>query len=76
MPVRANTEEVKEKGLSLEFIGGMVLFFDILILFFLPAGLKLGYKTAFLAVMSVVAAAGVVLIACGFMMRARANRSS
>jgi DMSO reductase anchor subunit len=71
-----STEEVREKGLSLEIIGGMVLFFDVLILFFLPAGLKLGHKTVFLAVMAAVAVIGAVLIAYGLLVRAGANRST
>jgi hypothetical protein len=75
MPARS-TDEVKEKGLSLEIIGGMVLFFDVLILFFLPAGLKLGQKTVFLAVMAAIAVVGAALIAYGLLVRAGANRST
>jgi Na+-driven multidrug efflux pump len=72
----ANTEETREKGLSLEVIGGMVLFFDVLILFFLPAGLKLGHKSVFLAIMTAMAVLGIVLIAYGLVVRSRADRSA
>lgn len=74
MSVRArvrNTEEVKEKGLSLEVIGGMVWFFDFLILFFLPAGAKLGHRAAFLTVMAALFVLGAALYAGGWVMRAR-----
>ncbi len=70
----ANSEQVRERGLSLEIIGGIVLFFDILILFFLPAGVKLGQKSEFLAIMAAVAMVGVVLIVWGVTMRLRADR--
>ena len=71
MPVRADVEEVREKGLSLEVIGGMLWFFDFLILFFLPAGLKLGHKTAFLTLMVALGVLGLALFVSGLVIRAR-----
>ncbi len=71
MPVQANAEEVRDKGLSLEVIGGMIWFFDFLILFFLPAGIKLGHKTTFLVVMGALAAVGLVLFISGIVIRSR-----
>jgi len=68
-----DVEVVREKGLSLEVIGGMVWFFDFLILFFLPAGLKLGHKTGFVAVMAALFLLGAALIVSGYVMRARAR---
>ncbi len=68
-----NIEVVKEKGLSLEVIGGMVWFFDFLILFFLPAGIRLGHKTGFAVVMSALFLLGAALIGSGYVMRARAR---
>jgi hypothetical protein len=73
--VRADVEEVREKGLSLEVIGGMLWFFDFLILFFLPAGLKLGHKTAFLTLMIALGVLGLVLFVSGLVIRARAERN-
>jgi hypothetical protein len=63
--------EVREKGISLEVIGGMIWFFDFLILFFLPAGLKLGHKTGFAVVMIALAALGLALVVSGIVIRAR-----
>ncbi len=73
MSVHTDIEEVREKGLSLEVIGGMVWFFDFLILFFLPAGLKLGHKTAFAALMGGLFVLGLALIAGGLLIRAKAD---
>lgn len=73
MAGRADAYEVREKGLSLEVIGGMIWFFDFLILFFLPAGLKLGHKSAFAVLMTVLAATGLVLIVSGYVIRAKAE---
>ena len=73
MPVHADVEEVREKGLSLEVIGGMIWFFDFLILFFLPAGLKLGHKTGFAALMIGLGVLGLVFIVCGIVIRRRAE---
>ena len=66
-------EEVREKGLGLEVVGGMVWFFDFLILFFLPAGLRLGHKTAFVIIMVALFVLGAVLLVSGYTMRARAS---
>ena len=68
-----DTEQSREKGLSLLVIGGMILFFDVLILFFLPAALKLGHKTAFIALMGPLAVVGLVLIVSGYIIRARSE---
>ena len=65
----ASTDDKRETGLSLEVIGGMVLFFDFLILFFLPAGLKHGHQTGFAVVMIGLAVIGLVLIGAGIHMR-------
>ena len=75
MAVHADAEEVREKGLSLEVIGGMLWFFDFLILFFLPAGLKLGHKAAFLTLMIALGLLGLVLFVSGVVIRARAERT-
>jgi hypothetical protein len=69
----ADVEQVREKGLSLLVIGGMIWFFDFLILFFLPAGLKLGHKTAFVTLMVALAVVGLALFVSGLVIRARAE---
>ncbi len=68
-----DVEEVREEGLSLEVIGGMVWFFDFLILFFLPAGIKLGHRAAFLTVMAALFVLGAALYVSGWVMRARSQ---
>ncbi len=64
-------ERAREQGLSLEVIGGMVWFFDFLILFFLPAGIKLGHRTAFLTVMAALFVIGAALFVTGVTVRKR-----
>ena len=71
--MQPDREQVRERGLSLEVIGGMVWFFDFLILFFLPAGLRLGYQTVFAVVMGALFVLGAALIASGYAMRVRAS---
>ena len=73
MTVHASVEEKRETGLSLELIGGMVLFFDFLVLFFLPAGLKLGQRVGFSAVLIIVAFVAFGLVVWGHVVRARAD---
>jgi hypothetical protein len=73
--VQTDVEQVREKGLSLEVIGGMIWFFDFLILFFLPAGLRLGHKSGFVVIMIALALLGLVLIVSGYVIRARAESS-
>ena len=74
MPAHSSTEERKETGLSLELIGGMVLFFDFLVLFFFPAGLKWGQGAGFSAILIVVAFVSLAIVVCGHVIRRRAER--
>ena len=74
MTVHPSAEEKKETGLSLELIGGMVLFFDFLVLFFLPAGLKIGQRVGFSAVLVIVACVAFGLVVWGHVVRVRAER--
>jgi hypothetical protein len=74
MPVETSLEEKQETGLSLELIGGIVLFFDFLVLFFLPAGLKLGQQSGFASVLGLVALAAFALVVWGHVLRVRADR--
>lgn len=74
MSVEVDVEEKKETGLSLELIGGIVLFSDFLVLFFLPAGLKLGQHVGFGIVIGVVAVVAFAVILCGHAVRVRAER--
>jgi hypothetical protein len=74
MPVEVSAEEKNETGISLELIGGIVLFSDFLILFFLPAGLKLGQHFGFAVVLGAVALAAFALVLCGHAVRVRADK--
>ena len=74
MSVHASAEERRETGLSLELIGGMVLFFDFLVLFFLPAGLKWGQAAGFSAILIAVAIVSFGLVVWGHVVRRRADR--
>ncbi|MGH9520982.1 MAG: hypothetical protein ACRD3E_00460 [Terriglobales bacterium] len=73
--VESTVEEKKETGISLELIGAIVLFSDFLVLFFLPAGLKLGQNLGFGLVLAAVAVVAFALVLCGHIMRVRADRA-
>lgn len=73
MPVHVSAEERNETGLSLELIGGIILFFDFLVLFFLPAGLKLGQQSGFAAILGLVAVAAFATVIWGHIIRVRAD---
>lgn len=74
MPVHVSAEERNETGVSLELIGGIILFFDFLVLFFFPAGLKLGQQFTFAGILAIVAVAAFALVIWGHIVRARADR--
>jgi hypothetical protein len=74
MPVQVSAEERNETGLSLELIGGIILFFDFLVLFFLPAGLKLGQQSGFAAILGLVAVVAMAIVIWGHIVRVRAGR--
>ena len=74
MQVQQSTEERSELGLSYELIGGMVLFFDFLVLFFFPAGAKIGFKSGFLEILAAIAVLAFGLVLYGHLMRVRANK--
>ena len=55
-----------ERGRTLEAIGGTILGFDVLVLFFLPAGITLGQALEFVGLMFVLGVLGAVLLASGY----------
>ncbi len=69
-----SAEERNETGITLELIGGIILFFDFLVLFFFPAGLKLGQQSTFAAILASVAVAAFALVIWGHAVRVRAER--
>ena len=58
-----------ETGGSLMFIGLAVWVADLLVVFFLPAGMKMGRETMFLSVIVALALLGALLMVVGYMMR-------
>jgi heme/copper-type cytochrome/quinol oxidase subunit 4 len=60
-----------ETGASLMFIGLVLWVAGALVTFFLPASMKLGRETTFLAVIVALAVAGLVLMVKGYLMRGR-----
>jgi hypothetical protein len=74
MSIETSAEEKNETGISLELIGGIILFSDFLVLFFLPAGLKLGQHFGFGMILGAVAVTAFVLVLCGHLMRVRAAK--
>jgi len=64
-----DAEERQEKGASLMFIGVAVWVAAFLVLFFLPAGVRLGHQGGFEALLMALFVAGVVLLGSGWRMR-------
>jgi uncharacterized membrane-anchored protein len=62
-------EERHEKGLSLIVIGFLLWFFDALILFFMPAGVRLGEQRPFAVLIVSAFVAGAVVMALGWYLR-------
>ena len=71
VPQAANEsgEERRENGMSLIVIGFLLWFFDALVIFFMPAGVRLGQQRGF-AILTVSAfVAGAVVMGCGVYLR-------
>ena len=69
----ADIEEKRENGTSLMFIGLAVWVAALLVLFFLPSGVKAGREAAFVGIIAALGAAGVVLLTSGYVKRAKAG---
>jgi hypothetical protein len=63
----------KETGASLMFIGLAIWVADALVLFFLPASLKMGGRFTWLTSIAVLALMGLTLLIVGFVMRGKAE---
>ena len=64
-----DAEERREKGSSLMFIGLAVWVGGLLVLFFLPSGVRLGHQGTFTSVLAALGALGAVLMGSGWSMR-------
>jgi hypothetical protein len=61
----------KENGTSLMFIGLALWVADALVVFFLPASVRLGSQKTFVTVILALAAVGLALMASGYLMRGK-----
>jgi uncharacterized membrane protein YqjE len=59
----------RETGTGLMFIGLTIWVADALVVFFLPAAMRLGSQSTFMAVIFVLALMGLLLIGTGYKMR-------
>ena len=74
MSAASNNSEVRrETGLSLIVIGAMLWFFDGLVFFFLPAGIKLGQQKGFTLLTGTAFLVGAVVMAIGLYMRKKSQ---
>lgn len=68
-----NTEKRQETGTSLMVIGLGVWLADLLVIFFLPAGMKLGRYAGFITIVVGLAVLGLILMVTGFRRRGKAD---
>jgi hypothetical protein len=71
----ADLEARREMGTSLMFMGLAVWVGDLLVLFFLPAGLKLGRHELFFGIIAILFALGAFLMLSGYLQRRSAGGS-
>jgi len=64
-----DAEEKREKGASLMFVGLAVWVGALLVLFYLPAGFRLGHQGIFAVILAMLGALGAVLMGAGWRMR-------
>ena len=65
----ADSEEQREAGVALMFAGLAVWVAGLLVLFFLPAAVRIGQQGRFVAIMAGLAVIGAVLMARGWWLR-------
>jgi len=65
----ADVDEKREMGGSLMFAGLAIWVAGLLVLFYWPAGARLGHQPGFVAIIIVLAALGAVLMGRGWSMR-------
>jgi len=65
----ADVEQKQEMGGSLMFVGLAIWVAGLLVLFYLPAGYRLGHQAVFAAILIVLAALGAVLMGRGWTLR-------
>jgi uncharacterized membrane protein len=71
----ADIEEKRELGSSLMFIGLALWVADLLVVFYLPAAMKLGRHGMFIAIIAVLAVMGLILMMTGYGLRRKTEAS-
>ena len=67
----ADIEAKREIGGSVMFMGLAVWVAALLVVFFLPAGIRLGHQLGFFSIIAVLAVLGLVLMVSGYMARGK-----
>jgi hypothetical protein len=73
LKIEAREQSKKETGASLMFIGLAIWVADALVLFFLPASLKMGGRFTWLTAITALALMGLTLIVVGYAVRGKAE---
>lgn len=66
-------EEKRETGASLIFLGLGIWMMDLLVVFFLPSGIKFGHYAAFLSIIIAMGVLGLVLLIIGYKVRGKSS---
>jgi hypothetical protein len=73
LKIEAREQSKKETGARLMFIGLAIWVADALVLFFLPASLKMGGRFTWLTAITALALMGLTLIVVGYAVRGKAE---
>jgi hypothetical protein len=73
LKIESREQSKKETGASLMFIGLAIWVADALVLFFLPASVKMGGRFTWLLAITALALMGFTLLVVGYMMRGKAE---
>ena len=67
----ADSESRREMGGSAMFMGLAVWVVALLVVFFLPAGIRLGHQVGFFSIIAVLGVLGLILMVGGFVARGK-----
>jgi putative effector of murein hydrolase LrgA (UPF0299 family) len=73
MPAITSTSERRERGMSVMVIGLGIWLADLLVIFFLPAGVKLWRYASFITIVVVLAVLGLILMVIGYKRRGQSD---
>lgn len=66
-------EEKRETGASLMFLGLGIWMMDLLVLFFLPSGIKYGHSATFIDIIVAMGVVGLILLIIGYTVRGKSS---